>query len=1072
MTEREQLRQSITTLEAQRPVLGDAVVEPALAALREKLAALEAQDQPAQQRKLATVLFADVSGFTALSETMDAEVVAEIMNDLWAVVDTAITGHSGRIDKHIGDAVMALWGAEAAREDDPERAVRGALAMQTAIEEFCAISLGAHGRGEGAHRGAPLQLAMRIGVNTGPVLLGQVGTTGEFTAMGDAVNLASRLEHAAPAGGVLISHDTYRHVRGVFDVAVREPIFVKGKAEPVQTYLVQRAKPRAFRMATRGVEGIETRMVGREAEMIILQTAYEDAIGESETRVVTISGETGVGKSRLLYEFDNWIELRPEAVTYFKGRGTPNTQNVPYSLFRDLFAFRFDILDSDSVATAFEKFKSGMTGYVEPDQAAIAGHWLGFDFSGSEAVSRLLGGSGFAETARAYLTRYFRGLLAVGPAVVLLEDIHWADDSSLDLVLHLTSSIPAAPLLVVAVARPVFFERRPGWGEGEASFQPITLRPLSKRASRALVEEILQRVDNIPADLRDMIVDSAEGNPYFVEELVKMLIEQGVIQRVTSDELRVTSEEARDSSSRRTTGVVTQHSSLDSWRVRADKLVDIKVPPTLTGLLQARLDGLPRPEREALQRASVVGRLFWDDAVAQLLETEREAVEPMLEAVRRRELIFRREHSTFADCGEYLFKHNLLRDVAYETVLLKHRAMFHGRVARWLEIHAGERHDEYLGLIAEHYVQAGESLKAAELLEQSVQEAVQAGILSAARQTLERALALRQAAGEDTILTAYQAHINLGIALQRLGEVQPSEVELEQGLAGARQAADEESQVKALTWLSRVPMIRGEFEPVMRMVEEALRIGRRIGGTSLAQALYSNSNVSWLIGDLKAAEAYALEMLEVSRKNGKVYDEMDALAAITNAVGDPPYHELARNSIEQHLLLARQINHLPNEARALLNRGNIAYFAGELADARSDTMAAIDRFQELGELLPLSIGLFNLAQAELKLGNPLNARQSSVEALRLALKLGYMPGVVFAVVFYAQYLVAGNDINQALGYYGLALSQPALENQVKQEIDYDLSQLDLPLDELKAGLAAGAALDFDTVVQEILDGRW
>jgi class 3 adenylate cyclase len=365
-TEIDQLKAGIAALEAQRAILGDAVVEASVASLREKLAALEAQDQPEQQRKQATVLFADVSGFTALSETMDAEVVAGIMNDLWAAVDRAIIDHGGRIDKHIGDAVMALWGAEQAKEDDPERAVRGALAMQAAIEEFCATAPGAHGE-EGAHRGAPLQLAMRIGVNTGPVLLGQVGSTAEFTAMGDAVNLASRLEHAAPTGGVLVSHDTYRHIRGVFDVITREPLTVKGKAEPVQTYLVQRAKPRAFRMATRGVEGIETRMVGRDRELGILKDAFADAIEGRETRVITVIGEAGVGKSRLLYEFDNWIELRPELVTFFKGRGTANTQNVPFSLFRDLFAFRFDILDSDSVATAFEKFKSSMAGYVEPD---------------------------------------------------------------------------------------------------------------------------------------------------------------------------------------------------------------------------------------------------------------------------------------------------------------------------------------------------------------------------------------------------------------------------------------------------------------------------------------------------------------------------------------------------------------------------------------------------------------------------------------------------------------------------------------------------------------------------------
>ncbi len=222
-------------------ILGDEMVDAALGPMREKLAALQAQAQPEKQRKLATVLFADVSGFTALSETLDAEVVAGVMNDLWLVIDRAITDHGGHIDKHIGDAVMALWGADGAREDDPEMAVRAALAMQAAVASFCQT-----------HQ---IPLSLRIGVNTGPVLLGIMGTTGEVTAMGDAVNLASRLEHAAPVDGVLISHDTYRHVRGIFDVREQEPLTVKGKAERVQTYVVERAKPRAFRLHTRGVEG-------------------------------------------------------------------------------------------------------------------------------------------------------------------------------------------------------------------------------------------------------------------------------------------------------------------------------------------------------------------------------------------------------------------------------------------------------------------------------------------------------------------------------------------------------------------------------------------------------------------------------------------------------------------------------------------------------------------------------------------------------------------------------------------------------------------------------------------------
>ena len=263
-SEIDQLKAGMAALEAQRAILGNAVVEAMLGPIRDKLAALEAAGRADQQRKQATVLFADVSGFTAMSEAMDAEEVAGVMNDLWARVDRAIVDGGGRIDKHIGDAVMALWGADTAREDDPEQAVRAALAMQAAIVHFCQT------------RGATL--AMRIGVNTGPVVLGAVGTTGEFTAMGDAVNLASRLEHAAPVGGILIGHDTYRLVRGIFDVLPQEPLSVKGKTEPVQTYVVLRAKPRAFRMATRGVEGVETRMVGRDAELDTLKNAYLDAL--------------------------------------------------------------------------------------------------------------------------------------------------------------------------------------------------------------------------------------------------------------------------------------------------------------------------------------------------------------------------------------------------------------------------------------------------------------------------------------------------------------------------------------------------------------------------------------------------------------------------------------------------------------------------------------------------------------------------------------------------------------------------------------------------------------------------
>lgn len=378
MGERDNLERAIAALEAQRDTLGADVVDDALVPLRDRLSALTVlETPPGQQRKLVTLLLADVSGFTSLSEQTDAELVSDTMNSLWERIDAVIIEHGGLVDKHIGDAVMALWGAERAREDDPEQTIRAALAMQCALATF---------REE---RGS--QLTVRIGINTGPVVLGSVGTTGEFSAIGDAVNLAQRLEIAAPPNTILISHATYRHVRGIFDVIPRDPIIVKGKTEPVRTYVVERAKPRAFRTWTRGVEGIETRMVGRDGEMIALQNAFGGVVAGTGTQFVTIAGDAGIGKSRLLSEFEDWLELQSVSVLYYKGRARPDMQGISYGVIRDMLSFRFEIRETDHPATAMAKFQAGTAGVLDPDQADLVGHTIGYDFSASPAVRNLLG---------------------------------------------------------------------------------------------------------------------------------------------------------------------------------------------------------------------------------------------------------------------------------------------------------------------------------------------------------------------------------------------------------------------------------------------------------------------------------------------------------------------------------------------------------------------------------------------------------------------------------------------------------------------------------------------------------
>ncbi len=268
MADRHQLELAIAAQESLRGTVPDDVLDVTVDALRRQLSTVDAG---AQRRRQVSVLFADVSGFTAMSEGMDAELVADVMNDIWARLDVVITEHGGRIDKHIGDAIMAVWGTETAEEDDPERAVRAGLALQEALATF-ATEVG-------------VAVAMRVGISTGLALVGAVGTTSEPTAMGDTVNVASRLEHHAPVGAVLIAHETYRTVRGVFDVRLLGDLDVKGKSAPVRAYVVERAKPRAFRVATRGVEGVETRTIGRDEEMAALRAAYLRMVERGSARV-------------------------------------------------------------------------------------------------------------------------------------------------------------------------------------------------------------------------------------------------------------------------------------------------------------------------------------------------------------------------------------------------------------------------------------------------------------------------------------------------------------------------------------------------------------------------------------------------------------------------------------------------------------------------------------------------------------------------------------------------------------------------------------------------------------------
>lgn len=1024
--DREQLEQAIAAQEGLRGTVADELVDATIVLLRRQLDALSGE----QRRRQVTVLFADVSGFTALSEQLDAERVTEVMNAVWQRLDAVVFDHGGRIDKHIGDALMALWGADVTREDDPERALRAALQMQDALARF--------GRDSG------LGVTMRIGVNTGPVVLGGVGSRGEFTAMGDAVNVASRLEHAAPVGGILISHDTYRHVRGVFEVRRLEPLSVKGKSRPLHVYEVSGVKPRAFRIPSRGIEGVETMTVGRDAELAVLCGTFEEVVWGQDAQLVTVVAEAGMGKSRLLYEFDNWLELTPETVRYFKGRAVPQRQATPLVLFRDLISSRFEIADSDSPSSVLEKIVHGTSGVLGRQEAAVLGSWLGFELAGVAAVPTGLDRDRLASAGRMHLFELLGAFLAESPVVVLLEDVHWADEDSIRLVGELLVAHPRERLMVIAAARPELLTERPEWGATAGRSRLIVLEPLPPSGVRALALETLQRVDDVPDLLMDLVLARCDGNPFYVEEIVKMLIDDEVIRTESLD---------------------------GRWTVDTERLDAERVPATLTGLLQARLDALPIEARICLQGASVLGRIFWDRALLALTE-QPVGLRPAID----RELVFSRQPSAFADCEEFIFKHALLRDVTYETVLLSERPALHSRAAAWLERAAAGRRDEYLAEIGGHYLLAGDHAAAAEKFHTAATVAVRTGSIRSARRLLDDAVsAWRQAsqappAGALVLLS--QCH-------SMLGDVDAAAETSAAGLKTARTNGDPQQLSEALYRASSIAERRGELEQCHQILTEALSIAEGLGGQALAEILTGLAWSHYQSGDIVAAEAAAERALAVLRPADDHTIALDAhnvLGLMANRRGD---FAASLEHNEASLSLTRAMGDPSAECAALCHLGVLWHERG-YADRRDDyyEQAATSYLQslELAERLGLrpiaAQVLSNLGELGLRRGDLDTADQFLVRAIRLSFEIGSLPQCVAAIMHFGELVAVRGAPDIGLQLIGFAANHPAL-GEARFEVERIVERLEASgVANTSRVPAIDGSLELAVVVQEILGGHY
>ncbi len=955
-TEPQRLAETIATLEAQRALLGDAAVDAVLTPLRVQLAALQAAQTPVapdQTLRQVTVLFLDVVGSTRLSQHLDPEEIHAVMDGALARCTAIVASHQGKVLQYAGDSLLAVFGADAAREDDAERAVRAGLAL---------LDEGKHQGRVVAERHAHEGFDVRIGIHTGGVLLGG-GVDDEGTIRGMSVNVAARMEQSAPAGSLRISHDTWRLVRGVFDVELQPPMLVKGRNEPILTYLVLRARPRAFCGATRGIEGIATRMVGRDAELAQLKQAFARLTRGGGFESITVVADAGIGKSRLLFEFESWAASRPEPLTIFRGRAEPRTQVQPYGLLRDVLASWLRIADSDTMETARQKIEDGIVPlFAAADGAEMAlahahvlGHLIGLDFKSSHHLKAILGDSQQIRN-RAFhaVAQIFRRLhLRDGaPAMLMLDDLHWADDPSLDFFVHLADANADLPLLMLGLTRPALFERRPDFAAGRR----ITLAPLGDDSSNQLVDELLHKLADVPEALRELVCGRAEGNPFYMEELVMMLVDAGAID-----------------------------ASTDPWTLDAERLTARQVPHTLTGVLQARLDGLHTAEKLALQQASVIGFVFWDQALAAIDPHATEA----LPAVARREFVVAHESGNIDDAHEFTFRHHLLHQVTYDTVLKRMRRECHARAAAWLSGLSGARANDFLGATAEHFAQAGDARNACEFYARAAEHAATRYAHDALTGHVQSALALTGSDDEPASLRLRWRLLALrerALDLQGLRDEQAADIARLEDLAGL---INDDVLRSDAAWRRCDLAVRiGDYRASELAALQAIALAKQAGAIELELRSQQRLVVArTYLGDPAGAESLALQGLDAAHDHGLREIESRFINALTVIASSRSDLLAELRYAEQGLVISREIGDRRSESIALCNVGASLLNFGAHATAARHLEDGLRLSRTCGIRAIEAWALANLSELALRHGDAALALNRTQESLDVAVAI-------------------------------------------------------------------------------------
>lgn len=609
--------------------------------------------QAHRERKVATMLFADLVGFTSMGETHDPEVVSGLMGRVFERLADEIRRYEGTVEKFAGDAMLAVFGVPHVHEDDAERAVRAALEMQAA--------LGSLADGGGS---SELRPRLRIGIDTGEVLVDLDRASGarDLFVTGDAVNTAARLQSVAEPGAVVVGATTYAATRDVVDYEELAPVELKGKAEVVVAWRALAVKAR--RGGVRSPLGIEAPLVGRDEEFALLKETIRRAVADGRPQLATVVGAAGVGKSRLTWELEKYLDGLPETFHWRKGRCLSYAQ-ASYSALADAIKADVRSADDDAPSTVVAKLDARL---------AELDHDAGSEVRGALLATLGLEGEALARDRLVDGWSQYLGLIAAAaPLVLVLEDIHWADEGLLDFIEYL-ARWGEGPITILCLARHELFDRRPTWAGGISNASTIVLEGLSADETGSLVDGLM--AGGLPAAIRERVVGLAEGNPLFAEELIRMFVDRGVLRLADG-----------------------------AWEL-ARPVEEVEVPSSVQAVLAARLDGLPGDEKRLAQNASVIGRIFWDILLAHLSRMGPGPTGDLLRRLRVKELVVPRQPSSLAGAAEFGFRHVLVRDVAYDSLPKRDRATLHAEVAGWAEATLADRIDEFAELVAGHLAAA------------------------------------------------------------------------------------------------------------------------------------------------------------------------------------------------------------------------------------------------------------------------------------------------------------------------------------------------------------------------------